>query len=75
MPLVERDRKKAEKSKKFAEKKSKNEAGAGPAVSKTKEKKSKQNSSDGPLPEYVEETPSGEKKCMFKLSVLAGRLF
>lgn len=63
---MERDRKKAEKAKKFAEKKSKNEKAAAPAPSKTKEKKSKQNSLDEPLPEYVEETPPGEKKSMYE---------
>lgn len=63
---MEKDRKKAEKAKKFAEKKAKTtEVGVGSATSKTKEKKAKQDSSkDEPLAEYVEETPPGEKKSM-----------
>jgi hypothetical protein len=62
--LVEKERLKAEKTQKFAMKKQL--SGAIPAVqatSKTKEKKAKQDASkDPPLPEYVEETPPGEKK-------------
>lgn len=69
---MERDRKKAEKAKKFAEKKLKNEGVAALPASKVKEKKSKQ--SDGPLPEYIEETPPGEKKRMKCQPLSAERL-
>lgn len=71
---MERDRKKAEKAKKFAEKKLKNEEVVALPASKVKEKKSKQNSSDRPLPEYVEETPPGEKKRMKSQLFSAERL-
>ena len=70
LPVVEKERKKAEKAKKFADKQAKtlNNAAA-PATSKTKEKKAKQETTkDPPLPEYVEETPPGKKKC--KLSII-----
>ena len=62
---MEKERKKAEKSKKFAEKQAKSVPGAStnPATSKTKEKKVKSDSvKDEPLPKYVEDTPPGEKK-------------
>lgn len=61
---VEKERKKAEKVKKFAEKQAKNVNGsATPTTSKTQEKKAKAASAkEEPLPEYVEETPPGEKK-------------
>ena len=64
--VVERERKKAEKAKKFADKKAKTaEASASPAASKTKEKKAIQEAQkDEHLPEYVEETPPGQKKSM-----------
>ena len=59
---VEKERKKAEKIKKFEEKKAK-AASTTNAPSKKQEKKAKQdNSKDGALPEYVEDTPVGEKK-------------
>ncbi|KAI9835709.1 MAG: hypothetical protein M1819_001886 [Sarea resinae] len=64
---LEKERKKAEKAKKFAEKQAKNlgAPAAGAAGSKTKEKKSKQESAkEDKLPEYVEETPVGEKKIL-----------
>jgi len=62
--IVEKERKKTEKAKKFAEKQAKTVNGAAtPALSKNKEKKAKAESSkEEPLPEYVEETPPGEKK-------------
>ncbi|MCJ1228351.1 Valine--tRNA ligase, mitochondrial [Toensbergia leucococca] len=61
---LERERKKAEKAKKFAEKQSKT-SGPTTALSKNKEKKAKQEATkDEPLPEYVEETPPGEKKIL-----------
>jgi len=60
---VEKERKKAEKAKKFAEKKAKTAATAtASGVSKTKEKKNKLEAKEEPLPEYVEETPHGQKK-------------
>lgn len=62
---MEKERKKAEKAKKFAEKKAKTATApsAAPTASKTKEKKAKSDAAkDEPLPEYVEETPPGEKK-------------
>lgn len=63
--VVEKERKQAEKNAKFAAKKAKaaETASATPATSKTKEKKSKQEASkEESLPDYVEETPPGEKK-------------
>ena len=70
MPVVEKERKKAEKAKKFAEKQAKTVNGsAAPAPSKSKEKKAKQEAAkEEPLPEYVEETPLGEKKSMSETS-------
>ena len=64
---MEKDRKKAEKAKKFAEKHAKTvNSSATPVLSKTKEKKAKQDSAkDEPLPKYVEETPEGEKKSVY----------
>ncbi|KAI9680110.1 MAG: hypothetical protein M1817_005127 [Caeruleum heppii] len=61
---LEKERKKAEKAKKFAEKKLKTaNAGEKAGSSKTQEKKAKQNATkDEPLPEYVEDTPVGQKK-------------
>jgi hypothetical protein len=60
---VEKERKKAEKAKKFAEKKAKTATTAtASGVSKTKEKKIKLEAKEEPLPEYVEETPHGQKK-------------
>ncbi|KAH9902207.1 tRNA synthetases class I-domain-containing protein [Xylariomycetidae sp. FL2044] len=59
---LEKERKKAEKAAKFEQKKAK-AAQAAPASSKTKEKKAKATKTEEePLPEYVEETPAGEKK-------------
>ena len=63
--VVEKERKQAEKNAKFAAKKAKaaESASAAPATSKTREKKSKQDASrEDSLPEYVEETPPGQKK-------------
>ena len=61
---MEKERKKQDKAKKFAEKQMKslnNEAA--PTVSKNKEKKAKQQAAkEDPLPDYKEETPVGEKK-------------
>ncbi|KAI4228106.1 MAG: hypothetical protein L6R36_001886 [Xanthoria steineri] len=63
---IEKERKKAEKQKKFDEKKAKtNSTAAGTAPSKTKEKKAKQGAEkEAPLPEYVEDTPPGQKKIL-----------
>ena len=67
--IVEKERKKADKEKKFKEKKAKlatNATNAG--TSKNKEKKEKlEAAKDAPLPEYVEETPVGEKKFLKSL--------
>ena len=64
--IVEKERKKAEKAAKFAEKKAKQAAQtvAGAATGgKGKEKKAKApKAEEEPLPEYVEDTPVGEKK-------------
>ena len=70
-PVVEKERKKAEKNKKFAEKqaKTKEKAAAPAASSKTKEKKVKAEKEE-PLPEYVEETKPGEKKSTCELRIL-----
>ena len=58
---MEKDRKKAEKAKKFAEKKAKQTETA--PASASKGKKSKPDSTrEENLPDYVEETPFGEKK-------------
>ena len=67
LPVVEKERKKAEKAKKFAEKQSKSaSSSAAPLPSKSKEKKAKQDAAkDDPLPKYVEETPKGEKKSVY----------
>lgn len=64
--VVEKERKKADKAKKFAEKQAKTvNSSAAPATSKSKEKKAKQEAvKEEPLPEYVEETPPGVKKSM-----------
>lgn len=61
---MEKERKKAEKQKKFDEKKAKTTNGlATAAASKTKEKKIKQDAEkEAALPKYVEETPLGQKK-------------
>ena len=67
---VERERKKADKAKKFAEKKSK-AAESAPVSSKAKEKKAKAEAAkEDALPEYLEETPVGEKKSMASRSPL-----
>ena len=58
---MERERRKAEKQKKFDAKKAKTTPA--PAESKTKEKKAKQESSkEEPLPDFKWEMGSGEKK-------------
>ena len=62
--IVEKERKKAEKMKKFQEKQATKPAALVP--SKTKEKKAKADSKEEPLPEYVEETPPGEKKSAYE---------
>ena len=62
---MEKERKKAEKLKKFSEKKAKTSSNAD--SSKTKDKPAKKESAkEIPLPEYVEETPLGEKKSQFR---------
>ena len=67
---VERERKKAEKAKKFAEKKSK-AAESVPVSSKAKEKKAKAEAAkEDALPEYLEETPVGEKKSIASRALL-----
>lgn len=59
-PLVEKERKKAEKAAKLEAKKVK---AAAVAAAPTKEKKAKEKKpAEEPLPEYVEDTPEGEKK-------------
>lgn len=67
--VVERDRKKAEKQAKFDAKKK--QAASTPAAaisSKNKEKKAKaaEKAAEDVLPEYVEDTPFGEKKSKFE---------
>jgi valyl-tRNA synthetase len=67
---VERERKKAEKQAKFDQKKAK-AANATPATSsKSKEKKAaaEKKAEAEILPEYVEETPAGQKKSTFRSS-------
>ncbi|TAQ85760.1 hypothetical protein B7494_g5903 [Chlorociboria aeruginascens] len=61
---LERERKKAEKKAKFDQKKAKVESAAPATLSKNKEKKAKaeKKAEEDVLPEYVEETPAGEKK-------------
>ncbi|KAI9698483.1 MAG: Valine--tRNA ligase, mitochondrial [Candelina mexicana] len=62
---LEKERKKAEKAKKFAEKQNKTLNAAPSAAAKSKEKKAKAEAAkEEPLPEYVEETPSGQKKIL-----------
>ena len=62
---MERERKKQEKAKKFAEKKLKTAAEAAATTSKTREKKAKQEAArEEPLPEYKEDTPVGDKKIL-----------
>jgi len=58
---LEKERKKAEKDKKFQEKQAKLKSAA-PAQTKAKEKKKAETKEV--LPEYVEETPKGEKKIL-----------
>lgn len=61
--VVEKERKKDEKAKKFAEKQKKTLNAAPAAAAKSKEKKAKaETAKEEPLPEYVEETPPGQKK-------------
>lgn len=57
---VEKERQKAEKAKKFAEKQAKLKAAGDAQPSKKKEKK--EVAKEEPLPAYVEETPKGQKK-------------
>ena len=75
---VEKERKKAEKERKFQEKKAKIQAASGtttPVEGKGKEKKAKgDKKEDEAIPEYVEETPSGEKKSMQYKVELESRL-
>ncbi|RYP87329.1 hypothetical protein DL769_000533 [Monosporascus sp. CRB-8-3] len=60
---LEKERKKAEKQKRFLGKLLNPAAQAGPAAGKAKEKKAKgPKAEEKPLPEYVEDTPPGEKK-------------
>ncbi len=61
--VVEKERKKAEKQAKFDQKKAKATTAAPAGTSKTKEKKTAlKKADDDILPEYVEDTPLGEKK-------------
>ena len=62
MTAVEKERKKAEKLKKFAEKQSKAGTTAPQAASKVKEKKKPEAPKEVALPVYKEDTPVGEKK-------------
>lgn len=62
--LVEKERKKAEKLKKFSEKQAKTSSNATAPKGKGKPAK-KESVKDVSLPEYIEETPPGEKKGMF----------
>jgi valyl-tRNA synthetase len=63
---VEKERKKAEKAKKFAEKQAKIATTAATGPSKSKDKKTKPDAVKvEPLPEYIEETPPGQKKSWF----------
>lgn len=63
--IVEKERVKAEKAKKFAEKQAKlATAQSLTQSSKTSEKKNKAKNEEQ-LPEYVEETPKGQKKSMY----------
>ncbi|KAL8811437.1 MAG: hypothetical protein Q9200_001787 [Gallowayella weberi] len=67
LSVVEKERKKAEKQKKFEEKAAKSsDVAATAAPSKTKEKMAKHKAEKGeaPLPDYVEETPPGQKKIL-----------
>jgi valyl-tRNA synthetase len=66
---VERERKKAEKQAKFDQKKTKEANTAPAATSKSKEKKAKaeKKAEAEVVPQYVEETPAGEKKSTFKI--------
>jgi hypothetical protein len=69
---VERERKKAEKQAKFDQKNQKKAAAAPAASSKSKEKKAKaeKKAEEDVLPQYVEDTPAGEKKSLFHASRL-----
>ena len=62
MTAVEKERKKAEKLAKFAEKQSKVGTAAPQATSKVKEKKKSEALKEVALSEYKEDTPVGEKK-------------
>ena len=63
--VVEKERKQIEKNKKFAAKKAKAAEPASATTSKNKEKKAKADAVTEPeLPDYVEETPAGQKKSM-----------
>ncbi|KAL9020566.1 MAG: hypothetical protein Q9185_002152 [Variospora sp. 1 TL-2023] len=65
---LEKERIKAEKQKKFDEKRAKTCNAAMAANKKTKEKKAKQGvEKEAPLPKYVEETPPGHKKVLKSL--------
>jgi len=54
---AEKERQKAEKAKKFAEKQAKKQTGAGEAAKAVKVAKTTEE-----IPKYVEKTPEGEKK-------------
>lgn len=62
---VEKERKKAEKAKKFTEKQTKKTSNVSAPQGKGKPPK-KENVKDVPASEYVEETPPGEKKCKYE---------
>ena len=71
--VVEKERKQIEKNKKFAAKKAKAAEPASATTSRNKEKKAKADAVTEPeLPDYVEETPSGQKKSMAYGPVHAG---
>ena len=62
MTTVEKERKKAEKLKKFSEKQAKAGTPAPQAAPKAKEKKKPEAPKETALSEYKEDTPVGEKK-------------
>ncbi|GKT83342.1 valyl-tRNA synthetase [Colletotrichum tofieldiae] len=73
---LEKERKKAEKDAKFKQKMAEKaaKAAAAPATSKNKEKKAKsEKKEEEAIPEYVEDTPIGEKKRLKSLRTLTSR--
>lgn len=61
---VERERKKAEKDAKFKAKQDKQSAATASAPSKAIKEKKREAAKEDRLPEYVEETPKGQKKIL-----------